>query len=213
MLSVGAIFTIFFITLGPLKLIVPFARRTEGMDQSQARQTALYAAAIATLVVIGGSLLGRQMLIAWHVSVAALIIAAGIIFFVVALRQLLEQYGQEAERASSAAPAQPPASPKALAIRLVFPLVLTPYGLAAVIATLAARSETQRTQVVLGLVLGIMLLDLVAMLYARRIHYGPVVVVLQMVGAILAVLQSALAVQFLIIGVQALSIGHAHPPA
>lgn len=207
MLSVGAIFTIFFITLGPLKLIVPFARRTQGMDESQTRQTALYAAAIATLVAIGGSLLGRRMLMAWHVSVAALIIAAGIIFFIVALRQLLEQYSNGTEPATAATPAVTPASPKALAVRLVFPVVLTPYGLAAVIATLAARAETQRTAIVLGLVLLIMLLDFAAMLCARRIlHYGGVVVVLQMVGAILAVLQAALAVQFLIIGVHVLAL-------
>jgi small neutral amino acid transporter SnatA (MarC family) len=198
MLSVGAIF---FITLGPLKLLVPFARRTQGMDEPEVRQTALYAAAIATLVVIGGSLLGQRMLTAWHVSVAALIIAAGIIFFIVALRQLLEQYNQDAQPPSQPTSAGPPASAKALAIRLVFPAVLTPYGMAAVIAALAARAETQRTAVVLGMVLGIMALNLVAMLYARRILSGPVVVVLQMIGAILAVLQAALAVQFLILGV------------
>ena len=207
MLSVGAIFTIFFVTLGPLKLIVPFVRRTEGLDDSQFRETALYAAGIATVVVIGGSLLGQRMLIAWHVSIAALIIAAGIIFFVVALRQLLEQYSQNPQQSSGAVSQTAPASAKVLATRLVFPLVLTPYGMAAVIAALAARSETQRTQIVLGLVLAIMGLDLVAMLYARRILHGAVmIVVLQMVGAILAVLQAALAVQFLIVGVRMLSM-------
>lgn len=207
MLGVGAIFTIFFVTLGPLKLIVPFARRTQGMDESQMRQTALYAAAIATLVAIGGSLLARQMLIAWHVSIADLIIAAGIVFFLVALRQLMEQYTHEDEQAPAAAPAVPPPSPQWLARRLVFPVVLTPYGLAAVIATLAARAETQRTMTVLGLVLLIMLLNLVTMLYARRIiHYGPVLVGLQMVGAILAVLQAALAVEFFMIGLHLLGV-------
>lgn len=205
MLSVGAVFTIFFITLGPLKVLVPFARRTQGLDESQVRQTALYAAAIATAVAIGGSLLGQRMLIAWGVSIAALIIAAGIIFFIVALRQLLEQYNQEAPPPTGPSTPMDPTSAIALAIRLVFPVVLTPYGLAAVIAALAARAETQRTGVVLGLVLAIMALNLVAMLYARRILSGPVVVVLQMVGAILAVLQSALAVQFLIIGVHMLA--------
>jgi multiple antibiotic resistance protein len=205
MLSIGAIFIIFFITLGPLKLIVPFARRTQDMEVSQVRQTALHAAAIATVVAIGGSLLGKQMLIAWHVSIGALIIAAGIIFFIVALRQLLEQYNQEVQPPPAPATPMAPASAHARAIRLVFPVVLTPYGLAAIIAALAARAETQRTSVVLGLVLGIMGLNLLAMLYARRILLGPVVVVLQMVGAILAVLQSALAVQFLIVGVHMLA--------
>ncbi len=201
MLSVGALFTIFFITLGPLKLIVPFARRTQTMDDAQVRQTALEAAAIATVVAIGGSLLGQRMLIAWGVSIAALIIAAGIIFFIVALRQLLEQYNQEGPRSTEPSNPVAPMSATALAIRLVFPVVLTPYGMAAVIAALAARAETQRTAVVFGLVLGIMGLNLLAMLYARRILSGPVLVVLQMVGAVLAVLQSALAIQFLIVGV------------
>ena len=205
MLSIGDIFIIFFITLGPLKLIVPFARRTQDMDDSQLRQTALHAAAIATVVAIGGSLLGKQMLLAWHVSIAALIIAAGIILFIVALRQLLEQYNQEVQPPPAPAIPMAATSAHARAIRLVFPVVLTPYGLAAIIAALAARTETQHISMVLGLVLVIMSLNLLAMLYARRILSGPVVVVLQMVGAILAVLQSALAVQFLIVGVHMLA--------
>ena len=205
MLTVGAIFTIFFITLGPLKLIIPFARRTQGLGDSEVRHTALHAAAIATVVAIGGSLLGKAMLIAWHVSIGALVIAAGIIFFIVALRQLLEQYTQEAQPPPVPATAMAATSAGARAMRLVFPVVLTPYGLAAIIAALAARAETQRIGVVLGLVLVIMGLNLLAMLYARRILFGPVVVVLQMVGAILAVLQSALAVQFLIAGMHMLA--------
>src|SRR5579871_4533769 len=122
MLSVGAVFTIFFITLGPLKLLVPFAQRTQGMDESQVRQTAFYAAAIATVVAIGGSLLGKRMLVAWRVSIAALIIAAGIIFFIVALRQLLDQYNQDGPRPSAPTSPQAPTSSRTMAIRLVFPV-------------------------------------------------------------------------------------------
>src|SRR6185437_146381 len=152
---------------GPLKLLVPFARRTQDMDVSKVRHTALHAAAIATVVAIGGSLLGKQMLITWHVSIGALIISAGIIFFIVALRQLLEQYNQEVQPPPAPGTPIDPSSASARAIRLVFPVVLTPYGLAAIIAALGARAETQRTSTVLGLVLVIMSLNLLAMLYAR----------------------------------------------
>ena len=80
----------------------------------------------------------------------------------------------------------------AAAFRLVFPIVLTPYGIATVIALLAATKDTQRIEVIIALLVGVMVLNLLAMLFARRVMHGVTVVVLQLVGAVLAVLQVAL---------------------
>jgi multiple antibiotic resistance protein len=199
------IFTILFVTLGPLKILGPFAQRTHDLDDAAARRIAVRAFGIATIAVIAGSLIGASMLAKWHVSIPAMVIAAGIIFFLVALRQLLEQY--EPAHATAASPL--PAAPTAAALRLLFPIVLTPYGIAAVIVLLAASAQAQRTEVILALVLAVMVLNLLAMLFARHILVGPVITVLQVLGAVLGVLQVALAVQFVLTGLEQLGVGHA----
>jgi multiple antibiotic resistance protein len=117
----------------------------------------------------------------------------------VALRQLLEQY----EPPRAPASVEPlPASPLAATCRLVFPIVLTPCGVAAVIALLAASEDTMRTLVILGLLVFVMCLDLLAMPFARFILRGFTIIILQVLGAVLAVLQVALSVQFMLLGLR-----------
>jgi multiple antibiotic resistance protein len=191
MIGPAAIFTLLFVMLGPLKILGPFANRTRGMDVHRVRQIAVWAFVVASIAAIGGGFVGRALLANWHVSRPALTIAGGIIFFVVALRQLLEQY----EPTHTAA--EPlPESPIAAACRLVFPILLTPYGIAAVIALLAGSTNVERTLTIVGLVVFVMVLNLVAMLFARFVLIGFTTIVLQVVAAVLAVLQVALAIEF-----------------
>jgi multiple antibiotic resistance protein len=94
----------------------------------------------------------------------------------------------------------------AMALKLTFPVVLTPYGLAAVIALFAASRSDARVEVIVAMLLIVMVLNLLAMLFARRILNGPTVLVLQAVGAVLGVLQVALSVQIMIFGLRELGV-------
>jgi small neutral amino acid transporter SnatA (MarC family) len=108
MIDPSAIFTGFFVTLGPLKTLGPFAQRTRDVSPSVVRQIAFWAFIVATIGSVGGGLIGRALLTKWHVSLPALMLTGGIVFFMVALRQLLEQY----EPPRLPAPLEPlPASP------------------------------------------------------------------------------------------------------
>lgn len=202
MIGLGQIFTILFVTLGPLRLLAPFSQRTRGVDGATVRRIALWTFAVATFGIVAGSFLGRSMLQNWGVSIPALRLTGGIVFFLVALRQLLEQY----EPGHTGPPEALPTSPLAAATRLVFPMVLTPYGVVAVITLLTTSTDTQRTVTVLGLVMVVMVLDLLAMLLARRILVGFAVVILQVIGSVLAVLQVALSVEFMIAGLRSLGV-------
>jgi multiple antibiotic resistance protein len=91
-------------------------------------------------------------------------------------------------------------------MRLLFPIVLIPYGIAASIVLLAARMDTPRTEVILALLVAVMVLDLLAMLFARRILVGWVIVVLQVLGGVLEVLQVAFGIQFVLKGLQFLGV-------
>jgi len=194
MLGPAEIFTFLFVMLGPLKLLGPFMQRTRGLDDATVRPIAFWAFLIATAGIVAGGLIGRAVLAKWHVSLPALQITAGIVFFLVALRHVLEPY----EPPHVPAPEPLPPTPFAAASRLVFPMVLTPYGIAAVIALLAASTESTRMLTIFGLVLAVMVLNLVAMSFGRRILVGPVVIALQVVGGVLAILQVALSVQIIL---------------
>ena len=202
MMGATQIFALLFVMLGPLKVLGPFVHRTQGIDEQTVRRIATWAFLVALLVAVGGGFLGRSLLANWQVSPSATVVAGGIVFFVVALRQLLEQY----EPAAVMAREPLPPSPVAAACRLVFPMIVTPYGIATVIALLALSPDASRTAMIVGLVVLVMLLNLLAMLFARRILVGVTVIVLQVVGAVLAILQVALAVQLILKGFEDLNL-------
>ena len=202
MIGPGEIFTVLFVTLGPLKIIGPFAQRTHGLDDATVRAIAIRAFAIATLAVIAGAFVGRTLAHNWGISLPAIELTAGIVFFVVALRQLLEQY--EPPHAATSTLLQ--GTPMAMALRLLSPIVLTPYGVAAVITLLMNTTDGRRMALIVMLLVGIMLLNLLAMLYARKLASGATIVILQLLGVVLAVLQVALAVQIVIAALQRLGV-------
>jgi multiple antibiotic resistance protein len=203
MVGPGELFTLFFVMLGPLKLLGPFVKRTHGIDDRLVQRIALWAFVLATVSVVVGGLLGARLLGSWHISISSMTIAGGIVFLLVALRQLLEQFEPHAP---DTAAETLPASPMLAATRLLFPIVLTPYGIAAVIAVMGASRNAARTEAILAIVLAIMVLNLLAMWFARRILIGPVMIGLQVLGAVLAVMQVALAIELLVTGLRSLGV-------
>src|SRR5262252_4602065 len=115
-LSYGDIGILFFLTLGPLKAILPFARATRGTEPAFQRAVALRATTIATAIVLVVALLGPFVLTNWHVSPPAIAITCGIILFYQALRIIMQT------PAAAGGPAQQPSpSPPSPAIA-VFPV-------------------------------------------------------------------------------------------
>jgi multiple antibiotic resistance protein len=105
-----------------------------------------------------------------------------------------------------AAPPPLPAAPMAAAMRITFPTVITPYGIAALIVLLSGSHDARRTAGILGLVTGIMVLNLLAMLYARRIMSGVPLMVMQVLGGVLGVLQVGLALEMILLGLRQLGV-------
>jgi multiple antibiotic resistance protein len=200
LLGLGAVFTLLFVTLGPVKILGPFAQLTRDADEAKVKQIAVRAFPLAVVAVVAGGFAGRALLGNWGISIPALMLAGGIIFFLVGLNLVLEQY--------QPAPAAPPlpAAPMAAALRLAFPTVVTPYGIAAVIALLVNSPDAARTASVVVILIGVMVLNLLAMLYSRRLMGGATVMALQIFGAVLGVLQVALAVQLILRGLRELGV-------
>jgi len=80
MIGPGEIFTLFFVTLGPEKVIGPFAQQTRALEPAALRGIALRVFVLSLFAVGVGGFFGRHLVHRWHISMPALLISTGIIF-------------------------------------------------------------------------------------------------------------------------------------
>ena len=90
--TLAKVFTFLFLTLGPLKILGPFASMTRGHDAAFKRQLAVRGIVIATIALLAAATIGASILQKWGISIGAMHLTAGIVLFLVALRPVLEQY-------------------------------------------------------------------------------------------------------------------------
>jgi multiple antibiotic resistance protein len=204
---------LFFLTLGPLKAILPFARATRGAERGFRRAVAWRAVVIATIVVLAVALLGPLVLTNWHVSVPAILITCGIILFYQALRITTQTPpGAPGSAGQETSPSQP--SPAIAVFPIAIPAIVTAPGIAAIAAiTVLNRHEHDLAHqaVVVALLIGVMALNLATLLNDEAILRHGLAGVLPVVGWVLAVLQASLAVQMVIYSLRLL--GGLHWPA
>jgi multiple antibiotic resistance protein len=199
--GIGAVFILFFVTLGPLKLLGPFAQQTAHLTPHALRAISLRVFVLGLITVLVAGCLGTFLANKWNLSVTALEITAAVILFLVAMRLVMQPY-----EASPGQPAPLPQAQGAAVLQLTFPLVVTPYGIAALIAVLDSVIEKRMVGAVYLILVLVMLLNLLAMLFIREIMRGPVLLVLQVFGAILGVLQVGLALQIMIRALRDLNV-------
>jgi multiple antibiotic resistance protein len=206
-LSWGDIFILFFLTLGPLKAILPFARATHGTDLAFQRRMAWQSTAIATVIALVVALLAPLVLGNWHVSPPAVSITAGIILFAQALRIVM----QAPPAPGSAAPqtgASPP-SPAIAVFPLAMPAILTAPGIAAIAVIISlSKDDLAHEAIVIVILLGVMVLNLLTLWNNETILKHGLAGILPVVGWVLAVLQAALAVQIIIHALRVLEVMH-----
>jgi len=192
-LGLGKVFTYFFVMLGPIKILAPFMKLTQNTDASFQRQLAVRAFFLACISGVVAAIAGQALLQNWGVSLPALLIAAGIVLFLVALRTVIQQY----EPAKEQSP--PPTPSLALAFTpLTFPTIITPYGTAVLVLLLAAAETISLDISILGIFLAVMVINLLAMLFAAQLLKFIGITTLRILGALLGILQVALAIQMIL---------------
>jgi multiple antibiotic resistance protein len=195
------ILTILFVVFNPLKVIGPFVALTREAQQPFRRQLAWRTTLFAAIGVITAGIIGQRILLSWGLKRAILLLAGGIIWFLVALLMVLQPYLPASRR--DFAVDQPSL---ALAFKpLAFPTIVTPYGIATLIVLLATMKTLEQQGVVLGLIGVILLLNWVAMLFARPI-LRLLAIPLELIGWVLGVLQVALGLQLIYIAFMSLSM-------
>lgn len=188
--SARKIFIMLFLMLGPIKILVPFVNLTRNEDPVLRRRLATRAMLFSLAALALAGLLGRNILENFEISVPVLALTGGLILFLVALRTVLEQSLPQTRLK------QEPISPGTdLALSpLAFPIIVTPYGIAAVIVFATLAQDTSAKLTIASIVLVILLLDWLAMLFADSI--------LKWTGTALQVLTVVLGVTQIALGLQ-----------
>jgi multiple antibiotic resistance protein len=205
LLGLSQAFTLLFVVMGPpLKTPAVYFARMHAFDASVRRSLALKTFVLATVAVLVGGFLGLGLQHNWQISVPAMLIAGGLIFLLVSLRTVLEQYAPEPVLPPVTAGAVPAKPRVPTAFELAVPMIVTPYGLAGFIVLLASSHSAERTIGLVILVVLVMVLHLLAMLFSGQIMRGIGAMPFKLFGTIIGSLTVALSIQMLIYGCQLL---------
>lgn len=194
MLDFSFVMTIFFLLVGPVKIIPAFARLARGSQpgfkRSVAVQGALFAAIICALVVG----LTQSFVAKYQLSIASLQITMGLVLLISALGSIFPR------REAPAPAAKQPGSTQLALAPLASPVIVAPAGVAAImVAVLLGAGDPAAFRIIATALAIVMAMNLLVMLFNDLIVKIPgLMLVLQLLGTVLIVVQVALAVQELI---------------
>lgn len=190
-------FTFLFVALGPLNVIGPFATFTQGRRAAFRRGVAFRAFIVSMIALFLAATLGAKTLQVWGISVGALLLATGVILFLVALRPVLAGYTPRGDRSQEAAAALPSPSESELAFSpLAFPTIISPYGLALLILLFTLCPLGSGGFGILAIASFVLVLDLLAMLCTDLLAKTFFIKAgLDILGCVMGVLLVALGVQ------------------
>ena len=157
MIDMAFVFTVFMVTLGPIKVIPGFYNFTKEMEPPERRRLALRGAFFATVISLVIAAVMPGIALSWQVSPDELRIGGGILLFAAAYKIINPD--------PVLLPPEPARNPAISPIAI--PIIITPWGAAAIMIAmgLAADSAELTTTVVTNLLL-IMALNLAGMLFA-----------------------------------------------
>jgi multiple antibiotic resistance protein len=198
MLDVAFLFTIFMVTLGPIKVIPGFYAMSKDMTTTEMRSLALKGILTATAISLVIALVMPVIQGGWQVSIDDLRITGGILLFASAYTSLAKDPPEQAPKKE---PAHPVLSP------LAIPIIITPWGAVAILMAMGlAGNDSELVTTVITVLLVIMALNLVGMLFARSIVNLVGIVSFKLLGWVFSILQAGLAVHAIVHALQNLGV-------
>ena len=196
------VFVIFFLTLGPLKVIPIFNRLCYKTEPNFAKKLALKATIISSIILFAVAIIGKGILAKWDASTAALFVAGGLLILMASL-QMLSNFSLPKPLSPETEPYTEENIPAIAINPLTIPAIITPYGIVAIlVATSQAEGDIKRQISIFALLLLIILLNWLGMIFAKVIVQKVNIITLVIVGWVFAVLQAGLAVDLMIEGIK-----------
>jgi multiple antibiotic resistance protein len=192
-------FVTFFLVIDPLGCAPIYAGLSAGASAGQRRSMAIRAVVVSAVILFVFALFGEALLRGLGISLGSFRIAGGIMLFLIALEMVFEKRTQRREDRAQKVADDPEVDDVSI-FPMAMPMIAGPGSIASVMLLMARNEGVERTLVVLAAMVTILLLTLVALLAA-----GPLMRVLgqkieAVITRLLGVLLAALAVQFVIDG-------------
>ncbi len=193
-------FLTFFVVIDPPGCAPIYAGLTKGVAASHRRAMAIRAVLYAACILLVFALFGEDLLRGLGISLSSFRIAGGIMLFLIALEMVFERRTQRREdRAAQVAADE---VEDVSVFPMAMPMIAGPGSIASVMLLMARNEGIERSLVILAALASILLLTLAALLAA-----GPMMRLLgarieAVITRLLGVLLAALAVQFVIDGLQ-----------
>ncbi|SEM91792.1 multiple antibiotic resistance protein [Sphingomonas gellani] len=194
-------FITFFVVIDPLGCAPIFAGLTSGASSVHRRAMAVRAVLVSAAILLVFALFGEGLLHGLGISLASFRIAGGIMLFLIALEMVFEKRTQRRED-RAAKVAESPEVEDVSIFPMAMPMIAGPGSIATVMLLMARNNGLERSLIVLAATATILAITLVALLAA-----GPIMRLLgtrieAVITRLLGVLLAALAVQFVIDGLQ-----------
>ena len=195
-------FVTFFVVIDPPGCAPIFASLTQGASPAHRRAMAIRSVLIAAGILLFFALLGEDLLQALGVSLNAFKIAGGIMLFLIALEMVFEK--RQERRTNRAEDVKRDGEVEDISVfPMGIPMIAGPGSIATAMLLTSRAEGLAGTLVVLGALGGILLLTLAALLLA-----GPLMRLIGekmegMITRLLGVILAALAVQFVLDGLEA----------
>ena len=197
-LFVSALVT-FFVIIDPPGCAPIYAGLSASASAAQKRAMAFRAVGVSAAILFVFALFGEALLKGLGISLASFRIAGGIMLFLIALEMVFEKRTQRREERVAKINETPEIEDVSI-FPMAMPMIAGPGSIASVMLLMSRNSGLERSLVVLGAMVTILLLTLAALLAA-----GPIMRILgakieAVITRLLGVLLAALAVQFVLDG-------------
>lgn len=199
-LFVSAFITL-FVVIDPPGCAPIYAGLTKGASRQQARNMALRASFIASVILLIFALFGEDLLSALHIELNSFRIAGGLMLFFIAFDMVFEKRTQRREERAEKIAASPEIEDVSV-FPMAMPMLAGPGAIAAIMLLMNEAEGLEESLVVLG-ALGAVLVITAASLVAA----GPLIRLLgdrveAVITRLLGVLLAALAAQYVIDGLK-----------
>ena len=197
----GLAFTTYFATIGPIGVSAMFAALTVSSNARARRSMAVRGTIIAGIILLGFALIGEYLLTGLGISLAALRISGGILLLLIGIDKVFAR--SNSGSATISAERQEAESKEDISVfPLATPLLAGPGSMGATMLLMAdVKGDVSQQATVVAALVAFLLLTLLALLSASKLQKLLGVTGMHVVGRVMGVLLSALAVQFILDGI------------
>ena len=194
-------FVTFFVVIDPPGCAPIYASLTAGATAYDRRTMAIRAVLVASAILLVFALFGEDLLKGLGIELASFRIAGGILLFLIAADMVFEKRTQRRED-RAAKLADTPEVEDVSVFPMAMPMIAGPGSIASVMLLMARTDGVERTATVLGALAAVLVLTLAALLAAGPIMRVAGAKTEAVITRLLGVLLAALAIQYVIDGIQ-----------